>query len=693
MARPKNASKSTKPPTPEPIAVPEPATSPPTWWTGPRTALAVVVLLLVHLALATTSLLQENATVDEVAHLPAGVSYWQTGTFRLYHHNPPLVKLVAALPVIASGPVTAELYKTKAWERESQADFGQIFAYLNLKDYRTLFDRARLVMPLFTVLGGLVVFAWSSRLYGRGGGLLSLVLWCLCPNILAHGRLVTSDAAGAAIGAGATYFFWRYQGNPTWRRATLAGLALGLAELTKFSLVLLYGLWPVLAVVRFGLERRWSKWPARLVAGLGQFALMVALSVLVIDAGYGFEGVGTRLGKLEFASRSLTVPVPAGVTRPASPNPLLDKAWRFRVNRFRGTALGSLPSPLPSHYLLGFDEQKLETEGLPEYFFRTDVPRDDSKVSGYSVYLNGVLSQQGGWWYYYLATLAYKVPEGTWCLVVLSGFVLFASKRSRMPWADEIALLAVPVAVLGAMSFLTDICLGLRYILPVFPYVFISAGKVARWASGQHGAGRRLATGGVGLCLVATAAATASIHPHYLAYFNQVSGGPDRGADHLIDSNLDWGQDLVTLNRWLKENRPGRKVGLVYFGQINPSLLALSGDGFDWFLPPGLPGSVIPMDGVDVNRRVGSAAKLTPGLYAVSATIVRGLPWRLYDSSSLKVPSIAWSPSWSAQKDAFGYFRELTPVARVGHSIYIYDVTGEDCARLAPLWARPSVEE
>ncbi len=264
------------------------------FWTRPRVALAVVLLLALHAGLAVDSLLRENATVDEVAHLPAGVSYWETGTFKLYHHNPPLVKLAAALPVVLSPHETDKLYQMGSWANESQAAFGQSFAYFNRENYLELFDRARLVMPLFTVLGGLVVFAWSSRLYGAGGGLLSLTLWVLCPNILAHGRLVTSDAAAAAIGAGATYLFWRYQKHPTWRRAVFAGLTLGLAQLTKFSLVLLYGLWPALALIRFVLEGRWGGWAYRLVVGVGQGAAMVALTPWSSILDMGSRGSGRR---------------------------------------------------------------------------------------------------------------------------------------------------------------------------------------------------------------------------------------------------------------------------------------------------------------------------------------------------------------------------------------------------------------
>ena len=78
-------------------------------------------------------------------------------------------------------------------------------------------------MPLFSIVGGLAVFAWSSRLYGTGGGLLSLCLWVFCPNILAHCRLITTDVGSTALGVAATFVFWRYMKRPTWLGAVAAG--------------------------------------------------------------------------------------------------------------------------------------------------------------------------------------------------------------------------------------------------------------------------------------------------------------------------------------------------------------------------------------------------------------------------------------------------------------------------------------
>jgi hypothetical protein len=667
-----------------PATEPADAPDPRRFWTRTRLALAVALLLTIHGTLAVRSLVGESPTIDEVVHLPAGISYWQRGTFRLYHHNPPLVKLVAAVPVLLSGAETESLYKTAYWRQEppNKAGFAHLFAYVNAEDYFRLFTRARLLMPLFSIVGGLVVYAWSSRLYGGPGGLLSLTLWVFCPNVLAHARLVTTDMGATALGVLATFTFWLYLKRPTWWHAAVAGLALGLAQLAKFSSILLYLLWPLLGLLHLAFDRDRSGLGRRLAIGFAQGLLILATSIVVIDVGYAFEGVGIPLGRFEFVSRSLTRPAPPGNARLQGAETLINSALRYRVNRFRGTFLGPLPVPLPEHYLLGFDDQKMEAEGVPRKFFQPDLPEaEGEEVAGYPVYLNGVMSQKS-WWYYYLATLAYKVPEGTWVLVITSLLVLIASPRARASWFDELTLLMVPAVVLGVISIFTNINLGLRYVLPIFPYLFISTGKLVPWVVGMQDRLRRLLAGVlVGASLAATIAASLAISPHYLAYFNAVSGGPARGSEHLIDSNLDWGQDLLGLKRWLAMHAPGERVGLAYFGQINPSIFEMRpGEAFDWFLPPPLPRTIDPRDPLPPRDRFGPRpTRLEPGLYAVSASLVRGLPWRVYDNAR-------WAPH-PALLDAFGYFRGLTPIERIGDSIFVYRVSAADAARLAPLWA------
>jgi len=656
-------------------------------------------LLSLHYILAARSLLQENPTVDEVVHLPAGVTYWQQGTFRLYHHNPPLVKLAAALPVIWAGPETAPLYATKSWRSKgpSPASFSQSFALLNVARYFELFQLARLIMPLFSIVGGLVVFAWSRRLYGVWGGFLSLALWVFCPNVLAHARLITTDLASTSMGVAATFVFWCYLQKPSWLWAAAAGVALGAAQLTKFSMLLLYAVWPFLWLVRLVLVAPPAEWFARIPRALGHGSTIVLLSVVTIDTGYFFEGVGIPIGKFELGSRTLTRPVQPGARRPHSTNPLLDLAWQFRVNRFRGTWLARIPCPLPEHYVLGFDEQKIETEGIPNRFSvavetgkvaeaRAMPETSDEAKTGYTVYLNGMI-RRSGWWYYYLLAIAYKVPEGTWFLVILSLPALALTIRARAALADEIALWTVPLVILLSMSFLTDINLGLRYVLPILPYVFIATGKAAPWIVGMAGPRKWVMSSLTAASLGLTVAATLSIHPDYLAYFNWASGGPDRVPARLIDSNLDWGQDLVAIHKWWKENLPGQPLGLAYFGQINPSIFPMRGEPFPWFLPPVRPGTTLPMSRSLDPLLIGPARRLKPGYYAVSVTLLYGLPWRLYDPAPPMTVPQAWAPVWNAWKfGAFEYFQQFKPIKRIGHSIYVYQLSEKDVARVAPFF-------
>ena len=257
---------------------------------------------------------------------------------------------------------------------------------------------------------------------------------------------------------------------------------------------------------------------------------------------------------------------------------------------------------------------------------------------------------------------------------------------------DELTLLAPPIIILTIMSFFTNINLGLRYVLPIFPYVFIGAGKLIPWAIGLKDRTPRLVgTGAIAVGLAATIGSTLAIHPHYLAYFNLVSGGPDHGANHLIDSNLDWGQDLVPLKRWVDENAAGERIGLAYFGQINPSLFQLRHEkgvpesGLSWFLPPPRPGSLqgtVPPRYANMNR----ATRLEPGLYAVSASLVRGLPWRVYDSPLREPPTIL-PGNFDDRRGGYTYFKELKPFHKIGYSILLYRVTPEDSDRLAWVWA------
>ena len=638
------------------------------------------LLLLAQWGTAQWSLRHENPTIDEVLHLPAGISYWQTAKFRLYHHNPPLVKLLASWPVLSriTPDDQLELYQTKYWtdDQPNKAGFGHDFAQLHAADFFELFTTSRSVIPTFLVIGGLAVFIWSRSVYGNLGGLLSLALWCVCPNLLAHGRLITTDVASAAIGTAATYMFVRYCRNPSNRTASLAGFALGIGLLTKFSLLMLVLLWPLIWAIQIILTIPRNNRKPYIRNCLPHVAIVTLISMMVVNLGYGFEGTGRSLGQFEFYSQSLTRELPANRPRfHQTGNSMLDMLGSHRVNKFRGTLLGAIPCPLPSEFMLGFDDQKIDAEGIPERYIKPNDPSvGKNATAGYPVYLNGVI-RGSGWWYYYPYAFLIKTPPGTLLLLLFSVLAFFLMRRTKPQWFEEASILVVPVFMILAMTFLTDINIGLRYILPALPYLYVGCGRVVPWVAQWPAKKRQAGFALIVLSVCSAGVSSASVAPHFLAYFNILGGGPNRGDEHLIDSNLDWGQDLVGLQRWLAENAAGESVGIAYFGQINPDIFRLRNTPIDWYLPPSRPGT---MPVLPSGRASGS---VKPGLYAVSASLAHGLPWRVYDASR-------WAP-YQADQSAFDYFLKAKPIAKIGWSIFIYRLDEQQADALEQERNRP----
>ena len=365
---------------------------------------------------------------------------------------------------------------------------------------------------------------------------------------------------------------------------------------------------------------------------------MVALSVLVIDVGYGFEGVGIPLGQFEFVCGTLTRPVPPGMRGPAAAERPVRRGLRaYRVNRFRGTiARGDSPSPLPEHYLLGFDDQKLEAEGVPRQFLaatrRSATGWGRRRRPGYPGLPRRRAAPERSWWYYYLrdagSTRSPRGP-GAWSslsLVVAGRVAAVAGalvRRARRRWRSR-------VVVLVAMSVFTNINLGLRYVLPIFPYVFISTGKLVPWASGleRRRAGSRPAADRSGVPLRPDGrgdGADPSALPGLLQLASRAGrtaglGAPDRQQPRLGPGP---GRPASAGSRNMPE---ASGWAWPISGRSTRASSTLRGEGFDWFLPPPLPGTIRPMPGPTTSRLVGPARRLDAGPLRRQRLAGRGLP-------------------------------------------------------------------
>ncbi len=586
-----------------------------------RAAACLAAVLTLHAGLLAWSATRHSPVISEVKHLPAGLSHLLLARFDLFRVNPPLVRIVAALPVAAMSPATNwERYDTSPLFR-SEDRVAQDFLAANGPRSLRLFTFARLACIPFSILGGYICFRWARELYGAASGFTALVLWCFCPYILGHASLITPDAHAAAMGVTAYYVFWRWLNGPDLGRSVVAGVVLGLAELTKFTLLVFYPLW-ILTWIIYRLSEQGEGSAKGWFREGGKLAGILCLSLVVINCGYGFEGSFRPIGEFQFQSRLFSGRDEIG-------------------NRLAGTWLASHPVPLPANFVQGIDTQRLDFErGLPSY-------------------LHGAWSEHG-WWYYYLYALAIKLPLGTLGLIALSILCLF-NKSYRGTWRNEIVLLLPVVAILTLLSSQTGFGVHSRYAIPILPFAYIWCSKVARsfesrrWAVAVAGA----------LLLGWSVCSSLWYYPHSLSYFNELVGGPLAGHAHLLDSNISWSQDLYNLKRWYDAHPDARPFHLANYGYLNPRMV-----GIEYDLPPVGPNSAKSKNG----ERFKALGPL-PGWYAIDMNHLHG--GRLLATD--------YKGGWQIPADDdhdFTYFQHFTPVAMAGYSIYIYHVTIDEANRV-----------
>ncbi len=211
-----------------------------------RNGWMVSAALLCHFALLVWGAAEHSPSVDEVGHMAAGVSHWQFGRFDLYRVNPPLVRLVAAIPVVISQPETDWSDYSDLPTSRSEFPCGRRFIEKNGSRSLWLFALARWMCIPFSLLGAGMCYLWGRDLYGPAAGRLASVLWCFSPTILGQAQMITPDTGATSLGLAAVYVFWHWLRRPDFPGAGLAGIVLGLALLTKGTWIILFGLWPAL---------------------------------------------------------------------------------------------------------------------------------------------------------------------------------------------------------------------------------------------------------------------------------------------------------------------------------------------------------------------------------------------------------------------------------------------------------------
>jgi hypothetical protein len=565
--------------------------------------LTPVLLWVVGVQLVAMS--QETTTFDEVAHLGAGYSYLVRGDYRLNSEHPPLAKILNAMPLLGLRVHWPD--ERAHWDHANEWWFGYALLYESGNDPARLLFWSRFPTVLWALLLVVSVFAAARELYGPKAGLIALVLAAFCPILLGHGHLVTTDVAVTALYFLTVVAFWRLFHAATLVWSLICGILLGGCLASKYSAVTLLpvlGFTAVLAQLRFAKDRRLvgstrapedPRWFLD-IARLGLAVLLVAgASGAVLWGIYGFR----------FS---------------CSPED-------FHLSWNPVAAVGG-----PSLRMVGW---ALDGKVLPEAW-----------LAGYATMFEGAQQRMAfafgrvsdsGWWWYFPAALFVKMPVPTLVLFGL-GLWSFARRDPRRGIRDEHLL--IPVVFFWILALQSHINIGIRHIYPTIPFLCVLAGAVElpRWMVPSRVGKAAVVLSLLGLTIVDIVVSS----PTHLAYFNAPARWIWSREAMLVDSNLDWGQDLGRLKSEV-DRRGISRLKLAYFGTGSPRSIDLEHEV--------LAGSSLYVGREKEWRR---AKTLEPGDWvAVSATLYSGIfPDRpdLYRS----------------------LLGSLVPEARIGHSILLY---------------------
>jgi 4-amino-4-deoxy-L-arabinose transferase-like glycosyltransferase len=468
------------------------------------TVTGVILLLLVLEGQLLYSVRQESLTWDEGDHIFAGYMSLKHKDFGLNPEHPPLVKMIAALPLLGMNLREPQL-QDRYFKNEAYLS-GRDFIFNN--DFEAIIFRARMAASIFALMTALLAFLTAREMFGTGAGFFTLLLIVFEPTFMAHGALVTTDTGAACCLLATIFAFYRYVKSPSWGRVVLLGLAAGIFFITKHSAVLLPPMLVMLAITEL-LRRRQAGDETRLRQVM---RLSIALAVAgVITIGIIWSGYGFRYSARP-ATEHMTPPLESTLS---NLSPIEGKV----VTKLAHWKL------LPESWLYGLADVRSVANVWPSYMFG-------------KIYAHGV-------WFYFPVVFVIKATLTT---LIFLPLILYTIATRKLGGAREILFLSLPPLLYFGISMTSKLNIGVRHILLVYIFLLVLAGGTAWKLTASN---RRWAWVIAVLVLFHVVSSLRAFPTSYIAYANELWGGPPNIHKYLTDSTTDWGQQLKAVKRYV----------------------------------------------------------------------------------------------------------------------------------------------
>jgi len=621
----------------------------------------LILTSFIFLFLTIKSAAQESAVMDELAHIPAGYSYIVKQDIRLNPEHPPLLKDLSGIFLLPLRPMLPDQEYSFSKDINGEWTFGSQFLYQSGNDPDQILFFARLA-PILLSLAFLLLFFYITRKnFGKQTAFLSLFLFAFSPTILAHSRYVATDIAAAFAFFVSIFFFLKFLKEPNKKNIITAGLIFGLAQLFKFSLIFLI---PYFIIITF----LWSLtfFSKNNILPYLRKTLQYLVSVIAIFfIGYVFVvWPAYKFHTLNYPAAPTTEQEKQNILYSSENCKDIEKTtspsqFRDIFCQLRDTEFGSLAYPLA----------KMSDNSLlrpySEYIFGALLAKDRIEEGGKNFFLGEVSTKTH---LSYFPTLYFlKEPLALHILAIIVLLFLFSKysnkNKTTSIWRpglqkytrENFTVISISLFIVLYLleSVLGNLNIGIRHILPIYPFVFILVSfGISKWLSelpdfefsqdpniakklfsfyGQKIV-RYLA---VFLLLFWYITSSLSSYPNFLSYFNETVA-KDQGYKYVTDSNLDWGQSLKELTIFVKENNI-EKLQLDYFGGGSPEYYLK-----DKYIP--------------YTSYMGEPK----GWFAVSAqlyTLATGTPDETYQRKD---------------QDSYIWLRDKEPTAIIGGSILIF---------------------